>query len=240
LTGTDVYGSIHTAAKARRSLDLATRLVVLQPLAIAELPKETRAKARVIFQSVPLAAARTPPRADSFDVCVLGHLRPVKDPLRAARAARLALPASRLRVLHFGKALSKHMAAQARKEQAANPRYHWFGELPRRQALRRLARAHLLVLTSKSEGGANVISEALAHFVPVISSRIAGSVGLLGEAYPGYFPVGDTHALAALLERAEFDKRFYENLQTLCKECQPLIDPERERRSWEELLHEVC
>ena len=50
------------------------------------------------------------------------------------------------------------------------------------------------------EGGANVISESLVARVPVIASEIAGSIGLLGRRdYPGYFPVRDTAALAALL-----------------------------------------
>jgi hypothetical protein len=32
---------------------------------------------------------------------------------------------------------------------------------------------------------------------------------LLGEAYPGYFPVQDTTALAHLLHQAETDTTFY-------------------------------
>jgi glycosyltransferase involved in cell wall biosynthesis len=90
-----------------------------------------------------------------------------------------------------------------------NPRYHWLGERSHGRALRVLARSHLLVLSSLSEGGANAISEALALRVPIVASRISGSIGLLGEAYPGYFPVQDTAALAHLLLRAETDDTFY-------------------------------
>ena len=145
-----------------------------------------------------------------FEVCVLGHLRPVKDPLRTAWAARLLPASSRVRVLQVGGALSEDMAEQARAEEAANPRYRWLGERPRGQALRLLARCRLLSLTSELEGGANVISEAIALGVPVVSSRIAGSLGLLGTDYPGYFPFGDTQALADLLRRAETDTDFYD------------------------------
>jgi glycosyltransferase involved in cell wall biosynthesis len=173
-------------------------------------------------------------------VCVLGHLRPVKDPLRTALAARLLPPTSRLRVLHLGAALSEEMAEQARAEAEANPRYRWLGEVPRGKALRVLGRCRLLVLTSELEGGANVISEALAASVPVVSSRIAGSVGLLGEDYPGYFPVGDTAALAALLGRAETDADFYRTLRERCARLRPLVDPATERRSWEALLRELA
>jgi glycosyltransferase involved in cell wall biosynthesis len=172
-------------------------------------------------------------------VCVLGHLRPVKDPFRTALAARLVPAASRLRVLHLGAALSPEMAAQARAEAAENPRYRWLGEVSRGRALRLLGRCRLLVLTSEMEGGANAISEALAVSVPVLSSHIAGSVGLLGAEYPGYFPVGDTAALAKLLERAESDATFHLELQQWCKRLRPLVDPARERQSWADLLAEL-
>ncbi len=58
-----------------------------------------------------------------------------------------------------------------------------------------------------------MISEAVTIGVPIVSSAISGSIGLLGEDYGGYFPVGDTQALAFLLERAENDAAFYEVLR---------------------------
>jgi putative glycosyltransferase (TIGR04348 family) len=239
LTGTDLYGSLHTHAEAQRAVSLATRLIVLQPLGVAELPEAARSRARVIYQSVPTPRRPAGPRRDRFEVCVLGHLRPVKDPFRTAQAARLLPPASRLHVLHVGGALSPDMAEQARAEAADNPRYHWLGELPRGRAMRVLGRCRLLVLTSESEGGANAISEAVAASVPVLSSRIAGSIGLLGADYPGYFPFGDTAALARLLERAESDAGFYRSLQDWCADLRRLFDPERERQSWADLLGEL-
>jgi glycosyltransferase involved in cell wall biosynthesis len=89
------------------------------------------------------------------------------------------------------------------------------------------------------EGGANAISEALAASVPILASQISGSIGLLGADYPGYFPVGDTHQLACLLQRAETDPEYYETLRTWCARLAPLVDPARERRSWEALLQKV-
>jgi putative glycosyltransferase (TIGR04348 family) len=239
LTGTDLYGEIHANPEARQALELATRLVVLQPLGVEELPDHLRPRARVIYQSVRRPRWRLGPRPGRFDVCVLGHLRPVKDPLRTAEAARLLPPESRVRVVHLGGALSDEMGRRARAEEAGNPRYRWLGERPRRQALRTLARCHLLALTSLSEGGANAISEAVAVGVPVLSSRIAGSVGLLGPDYPGYFPAGDTQALAGLLRRAETNDDFYQALRAHCESCRGLIEPERELRSWEGLLREL-
>jgi putative glycosyltransferase (TIGR04348 family) len=239
LTGTDLYGDIHTQPEARASLELATRLVVLQPLGLNELPEPLRGKTRVIYQSVSTPTARVLPRRDVFEVCVLGHLRPVKDPLRTAWAARLLPASSRIRVLQVGGVLNSDLAEQVRAEQAGNPRYRWLGELPRGRALRVLSRSRLLVLTSELEGGANAISEAIVLGVPVVSSRIAGSLGLLGTDYAGYFPFGDTQALADLLLRAEMDTAFYQALCTQCARRRPLFEPARERQSWHELLREL-
>jgi putative glycosyltransferase (TIGR04348 family) len=239
LTGTDLYHDLRTSALARRSLALASRLVVLQPLGLAELPKPFRVKARVIRQSAVCPVRRIVPRAGVFEVCVLAHVRPVKDPLRAALAARRLPAASRVRILHAGGALDSRSAARARAEARANPRYVWLGALSRGRALRLLARCRLLVLTSRLEGGANVVSEALACGVPVLSSRIDGSVGILGAAYPGYFRVGDAVGLAALLRRAETDARFYRRLVARCRSLARLVDPAAEARSWRRLLREM-
>jgi len=101
-----------------------------------------------------------------------------------------------------------------------------------------LGRSRLLALTSQLEGGANVVTEAIAVDVPIISTRISGSIGLLGEDYPGYFEVGDTSGLTDLLHRAETDKRFYKTLQRRCQKLAGLADPAEERRRWRELLSE--
>jgi len=238
LTGTDLYGSLGDPL-VQRALDLASRLVLLQPQGLAELPPHVRSKAAVIYQSARVPAGSPPRRGKTFRVLVLGHLRPVKDPFRTAEAARLLPASSRIAVLHAGAALTPEMDERARAEAQANPRYRWLGDVPRWRALRLLARSHLLVHSSHMEGGANAISEALAASVPILASRIPGSVGLLGDDYPGYFPVGDTAALARLLLQAETDGEFYEALRARCAALRPLVDPARERASWETLLREI-
>lgn len=239
LAGTDLYGDLRSDATTRRSLELASLLVLLQPLGVTELPRSVRPKARVIYQSATRPPGRFRPRRDLFDVCMLAHLRAVKDPFRAALAARRLPADSRIRVVHVGGALTAAMATRARRENMENPRYRWLGELPHWQALRILARSRLLVLTSQAEGGANVVSEALACGVPVVSSHIPGSVGILGGQYPGYFPVGDTGALARLLLRAETDTHFYEALRAHCAQRARLVHPAREREGWRMLLEEL-
>jgi putative glycosyltransferase (TIGR04348 family) len=236
LTGTDLYGDIRTSAEAQESLEMADRLILLQPTGVEELPERFRCKAVVIYQSA--VAPRSVPRPSEklFEICVMGHLRLVKDPFRTALAARLAPQISRLRVLHIGAALAPEMEAAARAEEALNPRYQWLGELPRWRPLQTLARCRLLVLTSHSEGGANVISEAVVTGVPVLSSRIPGSIGLPGPDYPGYFPVGETETLAHLLHRAEIDTFFLASLRDACARLAPRSDPAIERASWDQLL----
>jgi glycosyltransferase involved in cell wall biosynthesis len=89
------------------------------------------------------------------------------------------------------------------------------------------------------EGGANTISEALATGVPVLASDIPGNVGMLGEDYPGYYPVGDEDALAWLLHRAETDARFYALLKAQCAARSHLVQPERERDALKRLVKEL-
>lgn len=239
LTGTDIYRFQETDPEATLgSMALADVLVGLHDLVGDAIPARFRQKLRVIHQSVPPQARRLPPLRGVFEALVIGHLRAEKDPLRAARAAR-ALPAtSRIRIVHLGMAHDADWEDAARAEMAVNRRYVWRGEVAGWAVRRALARAPLMVLSSVMEGGANVVSEALAAGVPVIASRIAGSVGLLGADYPGYFPVGDTAALATLLHRAETDPGFLDDLRARCAARAALFDPARERAAWRDLLAE--
>jgi glycosyltransferase involved in cell wall biosynthesis len=213
--------------------------VVLQALAAEAVPESARRKVRVIYQSAerPSPSAR---REESwFQVCVLAHLRAVKDPLRVAYAVRGLPSLSKIQVKHAGAVLDPDFGRQVEAEQRTNPRYHWLGPLAHENAMDLLARSHMLVLTSQLEGGANVISEAIAISIPVISSLIPGSVGILGSDYPGYFPVGDTAALREQLLRAESDDGFYRDLQQWVARLHPLVSASRERETWEALLSEL-
>ena len=238
LTGTDLYRDIRSDEDARESLELATRLILLQEKGLEELEPRHRAKARVVYQSAE-PMVREPPVASHFDACVIGNLRVEKDPFRPALAAGLLPPSSRLRIVHAGEAYDDRLAARALSLQAKIPRYRWIGEVPRWRAWRLLGRSRLLVQSSLIEGGANAVSEALAAGVPVLASRIRGNVGMLGEDYPGYFPPGDEEALAALLGRAESDELFYSSLVRGCAARAYLTEPERERAALAALLEEL-
>ncbi len=239
LTGTDVYGDLAGDGLTPRSLDLASACVVLQPLALDRLPAEVRTKTSVILQSAPAPPSTRTGRARGFTAVVLAHLREVKDPRLAAEAVGLLHPASTVKMVHMGAALDDGMEAWARAETGRNRRYEWRGEVPHRRAMRVLAQSRVMVLTSKAEGGANALSEALAAGVPVLSSRIDGSVGILGEDYGGYFGAGRADELAALLARAEEDGEFYGRLRTTCEALRPLVSPDRERQAWADLLADL-
>jgi len=239
LTGTDLYGDIRTSKRAQKSLELADRLIVLQPCGKAELPAHLRKKVRIIYQSVEPMHRNSIKSERWFDVCVLGHLREVKDPFRAAEALPMLPDSSRVRIIQVGKAMNAKMAWRAMALAKEEPRYRWYGEVSRIQARRILGRSRLLVLSSVMEGGANVLSEATVAGVPVLASRIPGNIGLLGGRYSGYFPVGDTRALARLLHRAEKDTFYYQRLTSWCAQRKPLFDPDREQAAWAGLLGEI-
>jgi putative glycosyltransferase (TIGR04348 family) len=236
-TGTDVYED--AVSETIGALSQATRIVVLQPTAIDALPESVRPNARAIFQSAPSSGPPPATDPDVFQVCQLGHLREVKDPFLLADATRLLPVASRVRAVQAGAPLDAGSGEQAERESADNPRYSWRGELSAADAHELLRRSRLMVLTSRAEGGANVVSEALAAGVPVLSSRIDGTVGLLGADYPGLFPVGDAAALATLLGKAETDRAFLMELALWCADKAELVRPERERAAWKELLDEM-
>ncbi len=238
LAGTDLYQDLPHDPDALRSLALATRITVLQPAAIESVPAPFRAKVRSIIQSAS-PAVPVPATPGTVQVCMLAHLRPVKDPFLASDAVRRLAPASRVRVVHLGAALDAESERRARDETSSNPRYAWLGERHRREALGILAGSAALLVTSRAEGGANAVSEAVASTVPVLSTRIEGTVGLLGADYPGYYPVGDAGALATALDRLEHDAAFRAALRAGIERARPLVDPQRERDAWRTLLDEL-
>ena len=239
LTGTDLYVDGVLDPRVAESIERADVIVTLQPRAVDALPAAVRDKARVVRQSCTPPPIDPSPDPSAFEVVVVGHLRPVKDPLLTARASRRLPASSRIRVTQIGEALSPEDADAARAEEVANPRYRWLGGRPRRETLERITRARALVLTSRAEGGAQVVSEALACGTPVIATRIDGVFGLVGDDWPALFPVGDDVALARLLARAESDESFLADLTGRARALAPLYHPDAEVEAWRRLLEDV-
>lgn len=240
LTGTDLYRDLPAGGVQRRqvlaSMQAADRLVLLQDDAIEQIPVALRHKAVTIHQSVPpVRRLATPVR--SFLVTVIGHLRDEKDPMCTARALQRLPERDALRVAHLGEAMDERYRREAQDAMSRDRRYTWLGRRSHGQALRWLARSHLMVISSRMEGGAHVVSEAIAAGVPVLASDIPGNRGLLGAAYPGLFPPGDDAALAALLERAMAAPDFMASLAAAVLERRPLVSPETERQRIARLMN---
>lgn len=234
LTGTDLYRDIADDPAARRSLALADRLVCLQERGPLALEPALRAKTEVIFQSAPTCAP-LPPRRRSFDLLLVGHLRPEKDPLTAVAALR-SLPEPDLRLIQIGGPADPATAAAVADAAAADPRIRCLGALPHGRTRHWIRRARALLLPSRMEGGANVLIEAVTSDTPVLASRIDGSVGMLGVDYAGYFPLGDAAALARLVGRLRGEPGFGDRLRRQARTRAVLFRPQAERERVQALI----
>ena len=168
-----------------------TGLLVLQDDAPRALPAELRAKTRVVFQS-----ARTlvpwPHKSSHRLHCVLvAHLREEKDPATAFAAWRLLPRDIEATLTIIGAALDPALGRAAPRPGGSRPA-RAVGWGPRDHAWTRQAikRAHLLVIPSRMEGGANVVVEAVTSGTAILGTRMSGNVGMLGDDYAGYFAVG--------------------------------------------------
>lgn len=235
LTGTDLYRDMANYPEVHKSMALADALVVLQAEALQIIPPKWRHKAMVIHQSVSQIPKQQKPKGQ-FSVSVIGHLRPEKDPFCIVRALPHLHSDSQITIQHLGMAMSGEMEKTALQATRQHGRYTWQGMVNHQATLRTLARSYVMVISSRMEGGAHVVSEAIAAGVPVLASKIAGNCGLLGKDYLGYFPVGNEKALARLLCRAETDQLFYKRLQEQVKKLQKLVQPGHERSSIQKLV----
>ena len=244
LTGTDLYRDIQTDAMAQASLRFAKHLVVLQECGPDALPHTLRLKTRVIFQS---AGSRKPVQKtrQHLRAVMVGHLRDEKSPQTLFEAARILKDSPDILIDHIGESLDASLGSQARATAAACPGYRWLGGLSHETTRRHIQRAHLLVHTSRMEGGAHVIMEAVCSGTPVLASRIAGNVGMLGEDYPGYFAHGNAQGLADLLVRCREDQAapapntLYAKLEDRCARRVPLFAPETERAALTRLVNDL-
>ena len=238
LTGTDLYRDLAVSEEARRSLALATRLVVLQDEGKHALERRYRRLTHVIYQSAVEGPRRAPP-VRRFRVAVVGHLREEKDPFRAVEALAHLAGRAGIEVVQVGEALTEEMAREAAEYAAREPRYRWVGSVPHARALAWIARSHLLVVSSAMEGGANVIAEAARIGTPVLASRISGNVGMLGRDYPGYFRFGDTAALARSIRRAADERAYYSRLVRALRARRKLFTPRAEQRTLVALVRDA-
>lgn len=242
LTGTDLYRDIHSDVQAQASLRYANQLVVLQECGVDALPVALRPKSRVIFQSTTAQEAVAKPTAP-LRVVMVGHLREEKSPQTLFDVARLLKGNTGILIDHIGDALDPDLGAQARACMRECPQYRWLGGMAHKDTLHAIAQAHVLVHTSRMEGGAHVILEAVCSGTPVLASRIPGNVGMLGTDYAGYFALGDAPGLGDLLLRCraqrEHPSGLYIQLMTQCALRAPLFFPTTEQAAVRALVNDL-
>jgi putative glycosyltransferase (TIGR04348 family) len=238
LTGTDVYRDLQREESARDSIRRADDLVLLQPLARKQLPDDLTARTHVVSQSVldpPDRAERPGNDREHFVALSVAHLRDVKDPLRLGHAVRDMPADSHVKAYHFGGFLDESYRSTV-EELERSGRFEYLGEVPRDRVLASIRGSDVLVISSRLEGGANVVTESILLGTPVLASDIPGNRGLLGNDYPGYFPVGDTEALRELLVRCSTERDFYRRLKDQLAELKDQYSPAKERAQWENVL----
>jgi putative glycosyltransferase (TIGR04348 family) len=237
LTGTDLYRDLPAGdADTAASLAAADRIVVLQEDAPAQLPSALRPRADVVFQSARALRPWPHKAAGRLHCLLVAHLRTEKDPRTAFAAWRLLPRELPITLTIVGAALDPELGAAAAELTAADPRVRWLGPRPHAWTRQAIRRAHLLLVPSRMEGGANVIVEGVTAATPVVASRVSGNVGMLGGGYAGYFPPGDGAALAAILQRAYGDPSFRALLQAQCARRAPRFEPAAEREALEAVV----
>ena len=229
LTGTDIYDHQHRFPDiTHQSMALADCLIGLHHRVCRDIPERFTGKLVTVLQSADSPGTLSGPKK-GFDICVIGHLRDEKDPLRAALATRQLPENSAIRVVNAGKAHTPEWEHKALAEQKANPRFEWLGEVDKHAIQELMSHSRAMVISSLMEGGANVVSEACRAGTPVIASDISGNIGLLGDNYPGYFPVGNDTELARVLRQAENSTDFLEDLERRVTNLAGCFTPESEQ-----------
>lgn len=239
LSGTDIYP--FPSNRAIDSMEISNVLVLLQSQAFNQVPEKYRKKSSVIHQSIErLKLDSQALKSDSeFKVVLISNIRPVKDPLIAPRACQMIPASSKLKITHVGYCLDSKFEDLLFKESKNNDRYEWIGGRSVLETRTILSQSDLLLITSQHEGAGRVVGEAVQLEVPIISTNNDGVMGVLGEEYEGYYPVGDVEALTALLIKAEKDKSFLEHLNLQCKNKKTLFSVEEETKSWSDIINDL-
>ncbi len=236
MTGTDLYGALAPGQsgseryqKAEQALHLARLIVVLQAEAGEEIRRRWPSLADRVHCLIQTSAPRKPyapvmtPNSKTIRFLVAGHIREEKDPRTAFVGFHRAFPdgwAVRadgrrvpVRLIHVGSHQDKTLAQELIRLGAQYPGILLEGPLSHAQTLRQMTHVHCLIQTSISEGGALVVSEAVACRLPVIASAIPAHRGQMGGDYPGFFRTGDPDDLARVLIRFVSDDAFVEQLR---------------------------
>ncbi|MDA7526020.1 glycosyltransferase [Verrucomicrobiales bacterium] len=246
LTGSDLYADLEgppeNRATVKQTLALATRLVVAQGASIADIPETFRDKARVVPKSL---LTKVPTRMKNrspglLNVVLSSHLRPAKAPLLVLESLALLPKSIAVQVDHYGHAEDPDLGRYAlNASKIPRSKYSWHGNKPHKEMLATFAQADLLLNTSQVEGGANTLCEAIQMGLPCLATSIPANAGMLGEDYPGLFPMDDAQALAMLIERSTSDADFHDQLTLKVEMRAPFFTRQAEVEAWQKVIEEA-
>jgi glycosyltransferase involved in cell wall biosynthesis len=161
-------------------------------------------------------------RAGNDTVLWAGRIHPMKNPAALLRLAR-SLPGVRFRMLVMRNAGLDDLFESIRAEATSLPNVEWVADTPPQEMPREYAEAGLFVLTSQSEGFANVLIEAMRAALPIVTLEVNPD-GLFhtnledltdknpDQLRPGYCARGNEENLAWATERILRDKRLWTSL----------------------------
>ncbi len=101
--------------------------------------------------------------------------------------------------------------------------------------------ATVFIQPSLFEGSPTSLLELASRKVPVISSNTYGGRRVLGDDFPGLFPVADTRALAIMMERSLTDPGFTNELkQQAFQRSETVFSPVNTLNQLNELYFNLC
>jgi glycosyltransferase involved in cell wall biosynthesis len=184
------------------SVLLANRMHFLFPDQLSHYPLLRKARNSVFHEFVPVSAVHRIEESEEPAPYVLlvgmpWYLKGVDLMIDAFKSVAADFPAVKLKLLgHF----VDRQAVDSRV--GGSPQIEILKARPHPEALEIIARAMVLVLPSRCEGGPRALIEGMAAGIPVIGSTVGGIPSLIHDGDNGFlFPVGDARALSVRLRR---------------------------------------
>ena len=243
LTGTDLHLHLDQrtpeAVIVIENMSIADAIVVAQPASLASIPNEFSDKTFVVPKSMDFDVLEYCPTPNDKPLSVVSafHFRELKNPDQLVRIAMQT--GAELNLNFFGRVGNSNEEQLFLERTSENENLSWHGELRRIEFLKRLAEAHVFLNTSLVEGGSNAVLEAMQIGVPVLATKIAGNIGMLGEDYPGYFEPDNDNELLALLEKCK-NKSFRGELSSFIKNQTSRFSYACEKNAWQDLINQFA
>jgi len=150
---------------------------------------------------------RTASNGNELRVLAVGNLIRLKGFDVLIEAVARARCRDQVRVCIVGDGAEQETLVALAAARGVSARVEFPGRLPVAEMPERFAEADVFVLSSRSEGRPNVVMEALASGLPVISTDLEGVRGMVTEGDSGWLvAAGDADQLAAALDRANADR----------------------------------